>query len=249
LFIDTIEEDGNLIYCEEDEVLRGLVENHEFKHHIILTPYGIPEFKIDNGKTQLITESGNYELSVFGKHNLMNLNAARLICENLNISSIDFYNAIKTFKGAARRLEKLGESETATFFKDFAHSPSKLKATIDAVKEQFPERKLIACIELHTFSSLNEQFLQEYSYTMNGADFAVVFIDENTFLQKKMKPFSESKVIEAFKRDDLKFFNHPEKIKSYLQTFQFDNVNLLMMSSGNFGGINLVEFTELLLSK
>ncbi|MBU2045235.1 MAG: peptidoglycan synthetase, partial [Bacteroidetes bacterium] len=136
-----------------------------------------------------------------------------------------------------------------TFFKDFAHSPSKLKATIDAVKEQFPDRKLIACIELHTFSSLNEEFLLEYAHTMNGADFAIIFIDEKTFLQKKMKPFSERKVIEAFKRKDLKFFNHPEKIKSYLQTFQFDNINLLMMSSGNFGGINLVEFTQLLLSK
>ncbi|MBU1371288.1 MAG: peptidoglycan synthetase [Bacteroidetes bacterium] len=249
LFIDTIQADGKLIYCQEDEVLKTLVDAHQIKSNIELLPYGIPDFEISDGKTQLMTSFGSFELNIFGKHNLMNLNAARLVCEDLEISSIDFYGAIKSFKGAARRLEKLGESKSATFFKDFAHSPSKLKATIDAVKEQFPDRKLIACIELHTFSSLNEEFLLEYAHTMNGADFAIIFIDEKTFLQKKMKPFSERKVIEAFKRKDLKFFNHPEKIKSYLQTFQFDNINLLMMSSGNFGGINLVEFTQLLLSK
>nr|MBC7613845.1 peptidoglycan synthetase [Pseudopedobacter sp.] len=249
LFIDTIQADGKLIYCQEDEVLKTLVNEHHIKTDLGLFPYSIPDFEISDGKTQLITSYGNFELNVFGKHNLMNLNAARLVCEDLEISSIDFYESIKSFKGAARRLEKLGESKSATFFKDFAHSPSKLKATIDAVKEQFPDRKLIACIELHTFSSLNEEFLLEYAHTMNGADFAVIFIDEKTFLQKKMKPFPESKVIEAFKRKDLKFFNHPEKIKSYLQTFQFDNINLLMMSSGNFGGINLVEFTQLLLSE
>ena len=247
LFIDTIQADGKLIYCQEDEVLKTLVDAHQIKSDIELLPYGIPNFEISDGKTLLMNSYGDFELNVFGKHNLMNLNAALLVCEDLEILPIDFYEAIKSFKGAARRLEKLGESKTVTFFKDFAHSPSKLKATIDAVKEQFPDRKLIACIELHTFSSLNEDFLLEYAHTMNGADFAVVFIHEKTFLQKKMKPFPESKVIEAFKRDDLKFFNHPEKIKSYLQTFQFDNINLLMMSSGNFGGIDLVEFTKSLL--
>jgi UDP-N-acetylmuramate: L-alanyl-gamma-D-glutamyl-meso-diaminopimelate ligase len=249
LFIDTIQSNGKLIYCHEDKVLKTLVDEHQIKTDIELLSYGIPDFEISDGKTQLLTSFGNFELNVFGKHNLMNLNAARLVCEDLEISSIDFYEAIKSFKGAARRLEKLGESKTATFYKDFAHSPSKLKATIDAVKEQFPERKLIACIELHTFSSLNEDFLQEYTDSINGADFAMVFINEKTFLQKKMKPFSACKVMKAFNREDLKFFNHPERIKSYLQTFKFDNINLLMMSSGNFGEINLVEFTKSLLSK
>jgi UDP-N-acetylmuramate: L-alanyl-gamma-D-glutamyl-meso-diaminopimelate ligase len=249
LFIDTIQADGKLIYCQEDRVLKTLVDAHQIKSDIELLPYGIPDFEISDGKTLLMTSYGDFELNVFGKHNLMNLNAAVLVCEDLEISPIDFYEAIKSFKGAARRLEKLGESKSATFFKDFAHSPSKLKATIDAVKGQFPERKLIACIELHTFSSLDEDFLLEYADTMNGADFAIIFVDEKTFLQKKMKPFSNNKVTEAFKREDLNFFNHPEKIKSYLQTFQFDNINLLMMSSGNFGGIDLVEFTKSLLSK
>ncbi|MBD3748838.1 MAG: peptidoglycan synthetase [Sphingobacteriales bacterium] len=247
LFIDTIQQNGKLIFCKEDEVLADLIKTHQFKNDLEVIPYQTPDYQIENGKTSLITEFGQFELSVFGKHNLMNLTAARLVCEDLGISTFAFYQGIQSFKGASKRLEKIGESKAAAIFKDFAHSPSKLKATIEAVKEQFPDRKLIACMELHTFSSLNEDFLLEYADTMNGADFAVVFIDEKTFIQKKMKPFSETKVIQAFKNDKLKFFNQPEKIKSYLLTFKFDNVNLLMMSSGNFGGIDLMMLKKLLL--
>ncbi len=248
LFIDTIQDNGKLIYCEEDGVLKELITQHQFKNQISLIPYKTPNFKIENGITSLDTAAGKILLSVFGRHNLMNLTAAKLACEEAGISNKEFYEAISTFKGAAKRLEKLGETNDTVIFKDFAHSPSKLKATIEAVKEQFPDRKLIACIELHTFSSLNEEFLNEYVNTMNGADFAIVFVDEKTFLQKKMKPFSEEKVIKAFSKENLKFFNHPEKIKSYLQTFNFSKTNLLMMSSGNFGGIDLNKLTKLLIN-
>lgn len=248
IFMDTIEQSGKLIFCAEDEVLADIVKTHQFSNNLSIIPYQTPDYQIINGNTSLNTDFGPFQLSVFGKHNLMNLTAARLVCEDLGISSVAFYQAIQSFKGAARRLEKIGESENATIFKDFAHSPSKLKATIDAVKEQFPDRKLIACIELHTFSSLNEDFLTQYANTMNGADFAIVFIDEKTFIQKKMQPFSELKVKKAFNNNEIKFFNHPEKIKSYLQTFQFENINLLMMSSGNFGGIDLVMLKKLLLN-
>jgi UDP-N-acetylmuramate: L-alanyl-gamma-D-glutamyl-meso-diaminopimelate ligase len=246
LFIDTIEESGKLIFCEEDEVLKDLVDVHKFERDIELIPYQTPDFKIVNGLTFLETPTADVPLSVFGRHNLMNLNAARLACEEAGIETEDFYRAISTFEGAAKRLEKIAATDSAVIYKDFAHSPSKLKATIEAVKEQFADRKLIACIELHTFSSLNEDFLKEYSDTMIGADFAVVFIDEKTFLQKKMKPFSEETVLRAFAGDNLVFFNQAENLESYLSTFKFKDTNLLMMSSGNFGGLDLISLKKLL---
>lgn len=248
IFIDTIQQYGKLIYCSEDEVLKDIVEQHQFKNDIQTISYETPKYVINNGQTYLQTADGEVEINVFGKHNLMNLTAAKLACVEVGIDEKAFYKAISSFKGAAKRLEKLGETKTAVAFKDFAHSPSKLKATIDAVKEQYPDRKLIACIELHTFSSLNEDFLKEYAGTMSGADFAIVFIDEKTFRQKKIKLISEEKVISAFDDKNIKFFNQPEKIKSYLETFKFNNTNLLMMSSGNFGGVDLGTLTKLLLN-
>ena len=249
LFIDTIEHHGKLIYCAEDKVLKEIVDQHQIKNDIQIIAYETPEYLIDNGKTYLQTENEAVEISVFGKHNLLNLTAAKLACAEVGIEHEAFYKAISSFKGAAKRLEKIGETKNATVFKDFAHSPSKLKATIDAVKEQFPNRKLIACIELHTFSSLNKDFLKEYADTMSGADFAIVFIDEKTFLQKKMQPFSQEEVTEAFNDENIKFFNQPENLKDYLLEFDFNNTNLLMMSSGNFGSIDLVTLTTSLFNE
>lgn len=247
LFIDTIQPEGKLIYCSEDEVLSEIVSKHNFVNDIQIVAYQTPNHIIKEGKTYLQNNDDEIEISVFGKHNLMNLMAAKLACIEADIDEESFYKAIASFTGAAKRLEKLLETKNSVAYKDFAHSPSKLKATINAVKEQFPDRRLIACIELHTFSSLNENYLDEYADTMNGADFAMVFIDERTFLQKRMQPFSEKKVINAFNDKKLKFINQPEKIKTYLETFDFNKTNLLMMSSGNFGGIDLVTLTKLLL--
>jgi UDP-N-acetylmuramate: L-alanyl-gamma-D-glutamyl-meso-diaminopimelate ligase len=167
------------------------------------------------------------------------MEAARLVCQTLSIEADDFYTYIGTFKGAARRLELVGKNETANFFKDFAHAPSKLKATIHAVRVQFPERRLIACIELHTFSSLNKDFLEQYSGTMDKADIAIVFIDKKTFEQKKMESYGSETVERAFSRDDLLFFNDPQELTNYLEKQDYTNANLLMMSSGNFGGVDL----------
>lgn len=244
LFIDTIQPDGKLIYCAEDEVLTDLVKNHELKQELTIIPYYTPNHEIKNGKTFLFRDSEKIEINVFGRHNLMNLTAAKLACKEVGIEEKDFEKAIASFTGAAKRLEKLGETDNKTVFKDFAHSPSKLKATIEAVKEQFSERKLISCIELHTFSSLNEDFLSEYKDSTNGSDFAIVFIDDDTFKQKNIKPFTADKVIEAFNNNELKFFNHPEEIKTYIDAFDYPDANLLMMSSGTFGGIDLVTLTK-----
>ncbi|MDB5010786.1 MAG: peptidoglycan synthetase, partial [Mucilaginibacter sp.] len=138
-------------------------------------------------------------------------------------------------------------NNTASIFKDFAHSPSKLKATVQAVKAQFPNRKLIACIELHTFSSLNKDFLAEYAGTMDEADNAIVFIDKKTFEQKKMVPYPVETVKKAFLKDDLLFFDNPELLSSYLKSIPIAGCNLLLMSSGNFGGINLLAISNNLL--
>ncbi|RYY37162.1 MAG: peptidoglycan synthetase [Sphingobacteriaceae bacterium] len=245
IFIDTIQPGGKLIYCSADDDLNTLVAGKETD--IDKLPYNVPQHTVENGITSIIFENNIYPLAVFGQHNLMNIEAARLVCEQLGITTADFYTAITTFKGAARRLELLGKTGNASVYKDFAHSPSKLKATIAAVKTQFPQRELISCIELHTFSSLNKDFLAEYAGTMQQANVAIVFIDKKTFEQKKLEPYSDEVVKEAFADDRLIFFNDPAKLLEYLQSLKLVNSNLLMMSSGNFGGINLEELKNKLL--
>lgn len=245
IFIETIQAGGKLIYSETDSVLNNVViADHSPVEKL---PYGLPDHNIKYGITNIIAGEKEYPLQVFGDHNLLNLEAARLVCESLGISAEDFYHHISTFKGAARRLELMGKTENASFFKDFAHSPSKLKATIHAVRAQFPDRKLIACIELHTFSSLNKDFLKEYAGAMDDADIAIVFIDKKTFDQKKMSPYDAETVKDAFGRTDLTFYNDPGILLKYLENIVMDNTNLLMMSSGNFGGIDLPDLSKKIL--
>ncbi len=240
LFIDTIQPGGKLIYCNADKDLNDLVEQSTADVEKI--GYGIPEHLVKDGITYLLP--GETPLKVFGEHNLMNLNAAKLVCAQLNISGGQFDAAIASFSGASKRLELLLSEGETNVYKDFAHSPSKLKATIEAVKTQFPQRKLVACIELHTFSSLNKNFLAQYADTMKVADTAIVYIDEKTFQHKKLEPFSRTEVQTAFKYEELLFFNHPDQLKQYLLKVNFYRTNLLLMSSGNFGGMDLVKLAR-----
>ena len=240
IFLDTIQANGKLIYCELDKVVNDLVKLTTAS--IVKIPYGIPNHEVRDGVTYLIPQKT--ALRVFGDHNLMNLNAARLVCAELGLTENEFDEAIKSFKGAAKRLELLSSDGDTNVYKDFAHSPSKLTATIDAVKLQFPDRKLIACIELHTFSSLNKEFLQQYEHTMDKADVAIVYIDEQTFLHKKIIPYAESDVQLAFKNDKLLFFNKPGELEEYILSLNFNRSNLLLMSSGNFSGIDLIELAR-----
>jgi len=236
-FIETIFPNGKLIYCENDLELRNIVINS--KENIEKIPYAIPAHEVIDGVTYLLPQ--HTPLSVFGDHNLMNLNAAKLVCEQLGILSADFDVAISSFTGAAKRLELLNSVKQTSVYKDFAHSPSKLKATIEAVKAQFVNRKLVACIELHTFSSLNKAFLQEYENTMNEADTAIVYIDEKTFKHKKMEPLDEADVRTSFNDQNIIFFNEARTLETYLRGLNFEQTNLLLMSSGNFGGMDLVK--------
>jgi len=239
-FINTIEPGGKLIYCELDAEVRKVVEASAASIEKI--PYQIPAHDVQDGITRLLP--GGTPLNVFGNHNLMNLSAAKHVCASLDISEQQFDEAIASFKGAAKRLELIVQTATSNVYKDFAHSPSKLEATITAVKSQFPDRKLVACIELHTFSSLNKAFLMQYENTMTKADQAIVYIDEITFKHKKITPFTEMDVQGAFKDDNLIFFNDRTALESHLLAMNFTNTNLLLMSSGNFSGLDLIKLAR-----
>ncbi len=236
-FIELIEPTGHLIYCSEDKVLDNLCSSQP-NPRITSQPYSVPTHEIINGVTSLNADGKKYPLQIFGNHNLMNLNGARMVCNKIGISDAQFYEAIQSFKGAAKRLELVCKKENFNFYKDFAHSPSKLKATTDAVKQQFPNRKIIACMELHTFSSLTEEFLNEYKDSMNLADEALVYFNPRTVAHKKLKKVSPEQVHHYFNRKDLKVYTKSEEVTQYLKSKNWNNSVLLMMSSGNFDGVD-----------
>lgn len=242
IFVNQIEKGGSFVYCEkDDEVLKLATDVGE---GVKKQPYGIPSYTIENGVTYISSNGKRTALKIFGEHNLMNMEGARCVCNDLGIMDDEFYEKISSFKGAAKRLEFVGGNNSVSVFKDFAHSPSKLKATTNAVKQQFDKRKLIACMELHTFSSLNENFLEQYKDSMNLADEAYVYFNPHTIAHKKLKPISEQQVKNAFNRNDLKVYNNSsELVNDLLKTRRPDSV-YLMMSSGNFDGVDLRQFSE-----
>lgn len=245
-FIDLIEEEGSLVYCEVDEVLDRIA--NKANNPEVKLPYSTPKNYIENGVTYLKTEFGDIPLQIFGDHNLQNLNGARLICNQLDITDEEFYEAIKDFKGAAKRLELIAKNNTTAVYKDFAHSPSKLKATTQAVKQQYKEREVIACMELHTFSSLNKTFLQEYDGSMAVADEAYVYYNDHTISHKKLDPITPEEVKEAFNSENVTVYNDSKKLFEMLNQKDWSNKVLLLMSSGNFDGIDLNEFGENIIS-
>ena len=239
IFVDSIVKGGSINYNEEDPEVKRVVEASE--NPIRKIAYNTPEYTVDNGETLLETPEGPMPIEVFGKHNLNNLAGAKWICQHMGIDEDDFYEAISTFKGASKRLEKIAESKTSVAYKDFAHSPSKVKATTNAVKEQYENRTLVACLELHTYSSLNAEFLKEYKGALDAADVAVVFYSPHAVEIKKLDSVSEQQIADAFQREDLIIYTNPEDFKNYLFSQKFDNKALLLMSSGNYGGLNFDE--------
>jgi len=237
-FVELIESGGSLVYCREDKELVKVALHSGQVNSVKKYPYGIPDHVIRNGTTYLKVNGVEIPLLVFGDHNLMNLNAARMVCNEVGLSDEQFYSTIQSFKGAAKRLELVYKNETFAFYKDFAHSPSKLKATTAAVKQQFAGRYVMACMELHTFSSLTEEFLNEYNGAMDTADEAIVYYNPHTIAHKKLKPISEAQVLKAFKRGDLKVFTDSTALRDYLKSKDWNNKVLVMMSSGNFDGID-----------
>ncbi len=237
-------ENGVLVYCQEDSVLKSIAPQHG--NAIDRKPYGVPLHVIRNGVTYLIREGKEIPLLIFGEHNLMNLTGARYVCNAIGISDDQFDAAIQSFKGAARRLELVLKKDSFNCYKDFAHSPSKLKATTAAVKKQFPDRHVVACMELHTFSSLTAEFLREYNGAMNTADEAYVYFNPHTIAHKKLPPITEEQVRAAFARPDLKVSTDSAALMSELKTKNWNNSVLLFMTSGNFDGVDFAEVARTL---
>ncbi|WP_407277225.1 Mur ligase family protein [Tenacibaculum maritimum] len=244
VFTNSLTNGGIMVYNEEDEHVKQVLESSE--HPIKKYPYKTPTYFIENGTTYIDTPDGNLPLEIFGKHNLQNLAGAKWICQHMGIDEDEFYEAIASFKGASKRLEKIAENEKTVIFKDFAHSPSKVKATTAAVKTQYPERTVLACLELHTYSSLNTAFLAEYKGALEAADKAVVFYAPEAVKIKQLKEVSKQQIADAFERDDLIVYTNPTEFKEYLFAEDLSNVVLLLMSSGNYGGLDFEEVKGLI---
>ncbi|UPS91949.1 UDP-N-acetylmuramate--L-alanine ligase [Bizionia sp. M204] len=236
IFVDSIVNGGSITYNSEDAEVASVVEASE--NTIRKLPYNTPEYTVEHGETLLETPEGPLPIEIFGKHNLNNLAGAKWICQHMGIDEDDFYEAIATFKGASKRLEKIAESKTSVAYKDFAHSPSKVSATTQAVKAQYEDKTLIACLELHTYSSLNAEFLKEYKGALDAADVAVVFYSPDAVEIKKLDAVSHEQIAHAFERNDLIIYTNSEEFKTFLFSQDFNNKALLLMSSGNYGGLD-----------
>lgn len=242
IFTNSLANGGIMVYNEEDSIVKEVVEGSESP--IKTYPYETPVYKIVNGTTLIETNEGELPLEIFGKHNLQNMAGAKWICQHMGVGEDEFYEAIVSFKGASKRLEKIAESDSTVIFKDFAHSPSKVEATTNAVKAQYSDRTVFACLELHTYSSLNAEFLKEYEGALNAADKAVVFYSPHAVEIKKLEEVSFDQIKKAFNRDDLIIYTNPEEFRNYLFSQDLSNSALLLMSSGNYGGLDFNKLKE-----
>ena len=241
IFAELIPQNGTFIYCQEDENCKKIAQEINLLNKI---GYSLPEYTIENHTYNILANGDKIPLQIFGKHNLLNMQAARLACNSIGVLDDDFYNAMQNFKGASKRLELIYENEDCALYKDFAHSPSKLKATVEAVKEKFPERELVACIELHTFSSLTADFLKEYAHTMDKADVAIVYFNPHTIAHKKLPAITNEMIFNAFRNENIKIYQDSKTLLDYLSSLKWNNKNLLMMSSGNFDGIDYTNLAK-----
>ncbi len=248
-FAELIEPHGCLIYYEGDENLRRIAAG--LRPDITALPYGTPAYEVREGTTCLLTGDGEVALQVFGEHNLQNIEAARLACGQLGVAEADFYRAIASFAGASNRLQRVAQSGTSVAYKDFAHSPSKLRATVQAVRKQYPGKRLVACMELHTFSSLTGDFLPQYRGCMDGADVAFVYYNTEVVRHKRLQAITPQQVQAAFGGGDrLTVQTDPQELQRRLRQLDMhDNTALLFMSSGNFSGIDVAALAQELIKE
>lgn len=246
LFADATPKAGVLIYCEEDP-MATVIGNKE-REDVTKIEYKTHAHKIREGATYLLTDSGEVPLQIFGQHNMQNVNAAKNVCKRIGLTGTQFYQAIRTFKGAGKRMELVDKNGEVSIYKDYAHSPSKLDATTKALKAQYPDRSLVACIELHTFSSLDPDFLKTYQNTFNDTDIPMVFVNPDTVSHKKLKLFTHDEIKEAFDREDVRYFTDRAEMESFLLDETWKEKNLLMMSSGNFDGLDINDLSKKILN-
>lgn len=240
IFVDQMSKDAIVIYNEEDPEVLRLMENQ--KAELIAEPYNAPSFELKNDQVFILQPEGEFPISIFGKHNLQNMEAAKKVVAHLGVNAVDFYRSIKTFTGAARRLEKLEEKENFISFRDFAHAPSKLIATVQAVRNRYKNHYLIACFELHTFSSLSENFMAQYAHTMDACDVGAIFFSEHALQLKHLPELDAVQVKKGFENENLTIFNNKTELRKWIET-AIQNTNkpvcLLLMSSGTFEGMDL----------
>jgi UDP-N-acetylmuramate: L-alanyl-gamma-D-glutamyl-meso-diaminopimelate ligase len=246
IFMNKIEAGGVLIYNETDEVLNKLVLANK-RNDIRYIPYKVPTHQITNGQTYITLEGAEGPLSVFGDHNLLNMQAAYYACVELGISARNFLGAMANFTGASKRLELLASNNDCNIYRDFAHAPSKVIATIEAVRQQFPARKLIGVLELHTYSSLNKEFMHQYKEALEKTDIAVVFYSKHALQIKGLPELPESYVLEGFDKNGLLVMTDKNALEQWLQAQDYSNTNLVLMSSGNYDGIDLPSFAPTLI--
>lgn len=242
-FVNLIEPGGTLIYCDDDAEVHDVAVKND-RTDIAKLPYDVPEYRVAEGITHLREPQGDVPLRIFGRHNLLNLTAARLACRELGIRDEQFDEAISTFGGASKRLELVKRQGSCALYKDFAHAPSKLRATIAAVREQYPEHRLAACMELHTFSSLTSEFLRQYAGTMDQADEAIVYYSQHALQLKKLPDLDPAAVQAAFANPQVKVFTDSRLVVEELKKETTQNTVFLMMSSGNFDGIDFAKLAD-----
>ncbi|HEY9340037.1 MAG TPA: Mur ligase family protein [Hanamia sp.] len=244
IFIEKIEKNGVLIYNETDEILKKLVKENA-RDDIRYVPYQLPEYFIEDGITEVVIGGQKTPLNIFGNHNLLNLQAAYNVCKELSMDDVTFAKAISNFAGAAKRLELIARKNGTNVYRDFAHAPSKVKASVNAVKEQFPERKLVAILELHTFSSLNADFMIEYKGALDKADEAIVFYSHHALELKRMEPLDPKKVMDGFQKQNLEVITERIELEKKIHQINSGHANFLFMSSGNYDGMNILQTLKL----
>lgn len=242
LFADQTPKGGTLIFCEQDSL--AMMIGKKERADVTGVTYKAHPHVIENGQAYLKDGKEKIPVQVFGEHNFMNVNAAKELLKKIGITSEQFYEAVTSFKGAKGRLEKIAGNETATFYKDFAHAPSKVKATVKAVKDLFPKTDLVACLELHTFSSLNKKFLPRYKDTLKAAQQAIVYFNPEKVSSKNLEKLEEEDLKKSFAASNLLVFTDAKKLQDHLLQQSWNNKNLVMMSSGTFGDIDMEKIAE-----
>lgn len=242
IFLTTMERGGALVYNADDPAVKKLVE--EDATEIKKFPYHKPDYRVENGQCILSTPFGDVPLQIIGEHNLLNLEGARWMCLEMGVQEDEFYEAIASFTGASKRLELLAQTDTTVVYKDFAHAPSKVKATVSAVKETYPDKKVVACLELHTFSSLNPDFLPSYAGAMDACDEALVYFNPKAVAHKKLPPLDGDIVAGAFGRSDIQVITDAEMVLDQLKSEKANETIYLLMSSGNFDGNSLEDWAS-----
>ena len=242
LLADSTPKAGSLIFNEEDDLTSVICKKE--RADVKALPYTTPKYKSKNGKFVLKTDDEKIALKIFGRHNMQNLSGAKTVLQRIGISSKQFYDAIQSFEGTQRRNNLLSKNGSVSIYEDFAHAPSKLKATVSALKELHPKRKLTACFELHTFSSLNKEFLKHYNNTYNSPDTAIVYVNQENLKHKNLPALSETEIKEGFGRMDLVVYDNPESLLNHISKKSWEDENLIFMSSGNFDGLNLQKLAD-----